>query len=826
MEDSPGYTTRGTHDKDQRLQLAFDFVQYTSRNIFLTGKAGTGKTTFLHRLKASGIKRMAVVAPTGVAAINAGGVTIHSFFQIAPGPFVPDNALMGQKKFSRDKVRLLRSLDLLVIDEISMVRADLLDSIDAVLRRYRDRNKPFGGVQLLMIGDLHQLPPVVKDAEWSLMRQYYDTAYFFSSKALQMSDPVCIELTHIFRQSDHAFIDLLHRIRHNQTDAATIRELNRRYVPGFSPGEEEGYITLTSHNASAQQINHSKLKEIAQPSHTFLAVIRDDFPEQMFPTDTQLVLKEEAQVMFVKNDLSREKQYYNGKIGRVSRIEDDTVYVQCPGETGEIAVQPVEWQNVRYALDESTKEVKETVVGSFTQYPLKLAWAITIHKSQGLTFDKAIIDAAHAFSHGQVYVALSRCRSLEGLVLSSPISSGSVITDQTVSAYSAAVEQNMPDKDKLLVSMRAYQRALLLELFDFSQLARRIQYCLKIAAENAHTVEADATSAWTGLMDGAQADIFDVAGKFHAQLACLLDEPGLPAENTALQDRVKKAALYFEDKLKALLEQMRHSPFDADNAAVRKSIRDAAAEAERVTFIHWKCLAACTGGFDTMRYLRAKADAALDLDNDRTTVHTPRESAPSSSPHPQLYQTLKRWRNSIANEQHLPVYMVLSTRALLELSTWLPATLQELAQIKGIGQRKTAQFGEDILEMVNAYCKEQDAERPEMPISRKAVRAKKEKADTKAVSMALFRSGMSVAEIARERNFVATTIEGHLAHYVGTGELPVEDFVSKDKLGLIMEYLSAHPTNSIMTAKTALGDAVTFADLRFVMKHLEHLQQA
>jgi ATP-dependent exoDNAse (exonuclease V) alpha subunit len=412
------------HNNPQ-LQLAFDFVQYTNKNIFLTGKAGTGKTTFLHQLKKVSPKRMVVVAPTGVAAINAGGVTIHSFFQLPYGPHIPDHENIPtselnpekpqayQKKFNREKIRLIQSLDLLVIDEISMVRADMLDAIDLVLKKYKDRTKPFGGVQLLMIGDLHQLSPVVKEDEWSLLKKYYDTVYLFSSKALQQIPSVNIELKHIYRQSDEYFINILNKIRNNQIDQQTLTELNQRYIPNFSPDEKEGYIVLTTHNASAQEINQNKLKKIKSPSEIFGADTEGEFPSFSYPTEQELELKEGAQVMFVKNDSSSLKCYYNGKIGKVIRMDEDEVYVKCPDDEDEILVKREEWQNVKYFLDEETKEVKENVIGTFTQYPLKLAWAITIHKSQGLTFEKAIIDANASFAHGQVYVALSRCKNFD-----------------------------------------------------------------------------------------------------------------------------------------------------------------------------------------------------------------------------------------------------------------------------------------------------------------------------------------------------------------------------------------------------------------------------
>lgn len=375
--------------RNEQLDLALSFVQFTNKNIFLTGKAGTGKTTFLHNLKKSSQKRMAVVAPTGVAAINAGGVTIHSFFQLPFGPYIPGNKSQPFKRFNRDKINLIRSLDLLVIDEISMVRADTLDGIDEVLRRYRDHSKPFGGVQLLMIGDLHQLSPVTRDDDWNILKDFYSNLYFFSSRALQKTELINIELKHIYRQADSTFIGLLNDVRNNKITQQVLDQLNKRYLPDFNPGDDEGYITLTTHNKTAQEINEQKLEGITTPSHRFKAVVQGDFPEFSYPTIFELEIKPGAQVMFVKNDPSRERIFYNGKIGRIQKIVNEVIYVKCPGESNEIAVEPLEWENIRYELNPDTKEVEEKKAGSFTQYPLKLAWAITIHKSQGLTFEKS-----------------------------------------------------------------------------------------------------------------------------------------------------------------------------------------------------------------------------------------------------------------------------------------------------------------------------------------------------------------------------------------------------------------------------------------------------
>ncbi len=478
--------------KNEQLELAYNFVQFTDKNIFLTGKAGTGKTTFLHNLKKSSLKRMAIVAPTGVAAINAGGVTIHSFFQLPFGPYLANGlglatteaSAQRNRKFNKEKINLIQSLDLLVIDEISMVRADLLDGIDEVLRRYKDHHKPFGGVQLLMIGDLHQLSPVVRDDDWKILRDYYPNLYFFSSRALQKALPVCIELKHIYRQSDTYFIDLLNAVRENRINQEVLANLNQRYIPDFEPGEEEGYITLTTHNNTAQEINDKKLIDLASPKRLFKAKIVNEFPEYSYPTVADLELKVGAQVMFVKNDPSRDKLFYNGKIGKVTKIDDDKVFVKCPGDDWPIEVGPAEWENLKYELNTESKEVEEKVIGSFIQYPLKLAWAITIHKSQGLTFEKAIIDASASFAHGQVYVALSRCKSFEGMVLRSPIALNSVKTDGTVYAYTKKADQEAPDERRLIESKVSFQQSLLHELFDFKLIKSRFFACKKQVEEH------------------------------------------------------------------------------------------------------------------------------------------------------------------------------------------------------------------------------------------------------------------------------------------------------------------------------------------------------
>lgn len=454
------------------LNTAWEFVEKTGKSVFLTGKAGTGKTTFLKRVVEESKKRVVVVAPTGIAAINAGGVTIHSFFQLPLHPFIPGMKIESKFAFSKEKRNIIKTIDILIIDEISMVRSDLLDAIDSVLRRFRNRHKPFGGVQLLMIGDLQQLSPVVTDEDVQFLSQYYPSPYFFGSHALARTDYVTIELKEVYRQQDAVFISMLNAVRGGRPSIEVIRALNSRYCPGFVPPPDEGYIRLTTHNHIADEYNSRQLSLIDDQAHSFEAEVSGNFPESSYPVDFRLELKAGAQVMFVKNDPSSDKRYYNGKIGIVTDFYEEYIMVQCPGEDEKIAVEPLEWENSRYVINEQTQEMESEVIGIFRQYPLRLAWAITIHKSQGLTFDKAIIDAASAFASGQVYVALSRCRTLEGMVLATPLRQDAVITDLRVEDYiegqEAAAVRSLSRLDSI---KEEYYKELLGELFDFNELA-------------------------------------------------------------------------------------------------------------------------------------------------------------------------------------------------------------------------------------------------------------------------------------------------------------------------------------------------------------------
>ena len=694
-----------------QLQLAQSFIQYTNRNVFLTGKAGTGKTTFLKRLKTLSPKRMVVLAPTGVAAITAGGQTIHSFFQLPFGPFLPGYAQAeggsNKYKFSKRKIDIIRTLDLLVIDEISMVRADLLDAIDDVLRRYRGNQQPFGGLQLLMIGDLHQLAPVVKDDEWDLLRDSYPTMYFFGSNALRQTDYVTIELQHIFRQTSQHFIDILNRVRDSNADAAVLAELDKQYRPNFEPKDKDGYITLTTHNYQSNEINQGKLKKLKSKLVRYQATITGNFPEQMYPTKFELELKEGAQVMFVKNDPSPEKRFYNGKIGRIVNIEDDIVYVDCGGSESTIEVSPAEWQNASYKIDSQTKEITEVVDGTFTQYPLKLAWAITIHKSQGLTFDKVIIDAAQAFSHGQVYVALSRCRTLEGIVLSSHIVSDCLIGDEQVSRFNREMEQKVVDKQTLDESKLQYEINLIADMFDFSAINHEMQRCLRIFLKNSGVIVGRPDEKLSPVLPRINTEILAVADNFGRQVRQIIGQ-GV-TDNQFLQERIGKACGYFVSKLGELvIDVLDTINFTTDNSEVEKDADESLQKIRDLALQKKRCIEAMSDGFEVQKYLKERAKSILDDGKAKKEKGAKGKSDGDAEniTNAKLFMNLRLWRNLMAEELNVPAYMVLQQKALVGISEALPENIAALVKVKGVGKAIARRYGAEIVDIVRNYMKD------------------------------------------------------------------------------------------------------------------------
>ena len=540
-------------EQNTELRLAWDFVEHTGTSIFLTGKAGTGKTTFLKAVREHSSKRMVVVAPTGVAAINAGGMTIHSFFQLPLSPYIPGTSFKDRYDFGKEKRRIIRTLDMLVIDEISMVRSDLLDAIDSVLRRYRDASRPFGGVQLLMIGDLQQLTPVMTAQDEEFLRSHYDTPYFFGSKALRQISYVTIQLTHVYRQQDHAFIEILNHIRDGNASAADLARLNERYRPAFIPKAEEGYIRLTTHNRMADSYNERELGKLPGRRFVYRAEIEGTFPEYNYPVEVSLELKVGAQVMFVKNDASGKHQYYNGRIGHVVALDEEHIEVRCPGDKEPIGVEPQEWENTKYVINERTRVIEPQVQGVFRQYPLRLAWAITIHKSQGLTFERAIIDAGQAFASGQVYVALSRCKSLEGLVLATPIGGQSIINDGRVMEYISGQQEAARKSINELPGLKEdYFRVQLLDLFDFTALFAAEQMVYRTLLEYFHA-QPKLTTYHGALVQTLQGKVMNVAHKWQALIRTQTSD-GLHEDG--FLERVKRSSAYF---LETLEQEMGHA---------------------------------------------------------------------------------------------------------------------------------------------------------------------------------------------------------------------------------------------------------------------------
>lgn len=825
------------HNKE--LDLAWDFVENTGTSIFLTGKAGTGKTTFLKELRRRSPKRMIVVAPTGVAAINAGGVTIHSFFQLPLSPFIPDASYAdeGEKRrfrFSSEKRNIIRTLDLLVIDEISMVRSDLLDAVDSVMRKYRNPYEPFGGVQLLMIGDLQQLAPVVVESEEALLRQYYDTPYFFGSHALSQLPYVTIELQQVFRQRDEAFVGLLNRIRENRIDQSVVDMLNSRYNPAFHPQPEEGYIRLTTHNMLAQRYNEGELAKLTTPASLFEAKVDGTFPEYAYPTEQNLTLKVGAQVMFVKNDSSSQHLFYNGRIGHVTAISGQAISVRCPGDDADINVQPLAWENTRYSLNEETREIEEIVDGTFTQYPLRLAWAITIHKSQGLTFERAIIDAGASFAHGQVYVALSRCKTLEGLVLVSPIQERSVFGDAEVSRFIAAeAEQARQSVARLAQLKQAYYAHLLCELFDFSNLIKKEGFLCRILDEFFYRTYPALLNRHKTALPLLKEKVELVSQKFIA-LVGSLDAEQMHGE--AFLQRVIGGAEYFHQALEEVLGTLlEETTAETDNKEIQRRFKDALSETRQAYSAKFQLLAlTAEHGFSTLSYLKDKEHAILQATEEAAhsrrsrgqgrkgsgNATAPRAEISADIKYPVLYERLRDWRYQKSESLRLPVYAILHQKALICMSNFLPCSSAELVAIPFFGKISTEKYGAELLEIINEYVEQNHIERP-IPIVKADAPTSVPKKDTRELSFELYKAGHTPEQIANERLLTVNTVYKHLAHYVDKGDLSAADFVAPSKIQTILQVVERLGKKAELTAlKELCGPGISYTDIRFVLASL------
>lgn len=701
-------------EKDVIFETAERYVKATGRSVFLTGKAGTGKTTFLKYITETTAKRFVVLAPTGVAAINAGGSTIHSFFQLPLCPYLPDvKELVTEyqmperyRSLRKERVKIIRTLDLLIIDEISMVRADLLDAVDMTLRKYRRNDRPFGGVQLLMIGDAQQLSPVVKDNERQYMAQVYPSPYFFHSKALSKLSYVTIELQKVHRQKDADFLEILNAVRENRLTSRLLERLNSR-VGVEPPVMEDGTepIRLTTHNARADEVNSRKMAALKGDPYSFIARVEGDFPENAYPAEEELQLKPGAQVMFIRND--SDGNYYNGKLGKVEKIANGVVTV-VDQEGRSIDVNPVEWPNAQYELDDESGEICQNVVGTFRQIPLRVAWAITIHKSQGLTFDNVIIDAGAAFAFGQVYVALSRCRSLEGIVMESPVRSSIIYGDEHVAAFNAAASDPEAVAGALDVEEKGYAYGKYREVFEFGSMCSSFRYLLKLwsgVLQDTYTPEYDRLQeAYKTLYE-----VSKVADTFRQQISAIERKSLASAGNddSYLHERLMKSAGYFLPLVKAVRETcMGVYDLEIDNKETKKKVKEVMDELlTGLDIVFYSLEAFQAECFDVERICRVRTECHLK-ERKQSARRKLRKLEPAEAGqgviNEELRERLLQWRMERFKKDNVPAYTIMHQSTLLQIATLIPTTKNELLAIKGFGETSYNKYGEEIL----AICSE------------------------------------------------------------------------------------------------------------------------
>lgn len=746
----------GRIEKDSRFLLAERYIQETGISVFLTGKAGTGKTTFLKHIVAGCSKRLAVVAPTGVAAVNAGGVTIHSFFQLPLCPYLPDvkelvtEYQMPEKNRSlrKDRVKILRTLELLIIDEISMVRADILDAIDATLKRYRKNDRPFGGVQLLMIGDVQQLPPVVTESEKPFMDQVYPSPFFFNSRAFRKLGYIVIELNKIHRQRDAEFTSMLNDIRTGNPSDQTLERLNRRLDPGFDPPSGEYWIRLTTHNHQSDAINREKMDALKGKSMIFKAEIDGNYPESAYPAETELRIKKGAQVMFTRNDTSGNSMYFNGKIGTVTSLDPEIIVTDENGN--EIIVNREKWDNVRYEINPETQEIQAVNDGSFTQYPLRAAWAITIHKSQGLTFDRVVIDAGKAFSFGQVYVALSRCRSLDGIVLTTPITRKCTFRNMEVSIF----ENGYTPENQAFESLDNYRESYLVDkicsTFSLGRIASLSLKLEKLWKGSLGSVYPKISARFTALVTGQDEDfsgveaIASVGTRFQSQIREIFADQSRCTEDrdAFVNERISKACAYFTAQLGYYAKAIAPTCLvEIENKETQKVFKNIAEELLKELIFRLSLYrATMADGFSVKLYSRVATECELEktgtlkscvrriisasraaadkdggnagtdnakdkkevpesgMDADTSDIDTEYDEATEK-----LLKVLKAWRKMKYEELHLPAFMIMHQKVLVQIAEEKPASREELMQINGFGKKQWDKYGEEILEIIEEY---------------------------------------------------------------------------------------------------------------------------
>ena len=731
-------------------KIASRFINSTMRHVFLTGKAGTGKTTFLKQIAKTTHKNHVIAAPTGIAALNAGGVTLHSLLQLPFGSFIPSedisnmqtisdqihtpSSLVKKVRFNKPKMNMLREMELLIIDEVSMLRADVLDAIDVMLRRVRfQKNQPFGGVQILFIGDLLQLPPVIKDREWKYLSPYYQSAFFFEAKALQNNKPIYIELMKVYRQDDPKFVAILNHFRDNAPTQDDLDTLNNTCYTPSTPKNKDGAIFLTTHNRKADEKNAFSLKQLKGKSHYFDAEIDGDFPEHIYPVEFKLELKKDAQVMFIKNDYSGEQRYFNGKIGKVKSINDEDITVSFDDGSPSTTVELYTWENKRFTLNNETNEIQEKIIGTFMHFPIKLAWAITVHKSQGLTFHKAELDLSAAFAPGQVYVALSRLSSLQGLVLSSPLRFSNLRNNEIVAAYAENKEKPEVLTDKLKSDSREFLVAETLKAFDFGNISKQLYYHIQSYDKDEKKSAKQKFKSWAEELANSVKEPKEVAEKFQVQLRWIMNNPD-PDQLQNLLQRIQAAKGFFEPLLKGFSKKVFGHSLDVEN---EKGVKKYRTELTDIELLFFKQLHGIY-----------KAEALV-----KSTI----ENAELQ-----------------ADEMHKSELYV--------------------------DRRKVT--------------KEYHADEP----IRKRVKEKKEKKiPTRDITLALYREGKSIAEIAKERSLTIGTIEGHFIPFIKSGEVKLAELVDKIKIAAIIEAVAKLDTYFAGPLKEKLGDNFSYGEIRLVL---------
>lgn len=738
------------------------FINGTNRSIFLTGKAGSGKTTLLRNIVQHTHKHTVIVAPTGIAALHAGGVTIHSMFQLPFGAFAPAAHIdinhisfelhtLAQLpkeivKLSSAKRNIIRHMELLIIDEVSMLRADLLDAIDTVLRHIRRRrNDVFGGVQVLFIGDMLQLPPIVKDDEWNYLQKFYKSLYFFDALAFTHQKPIVIELQKIYRQTDQMFVGILNNLRNNIFTSHDLQILNERYIPNFKAKETDSYIFVTTHNRKADAINAAELKQLKGGIFTYKAFVQNDFPEHLYPVDYTLELKVGAQVMCIKNDYSGGSQYYNGKIGKISALDSNTIELEFPDTGNTVTMDLYTWENKRYVLNHATGTIDETVIGTFTHFPIKLAWAVTVHKSQGLTFKQAIIDVSEAFAPGQIYVALSRLESLEGLVLSQPIVDDAPDQSQRLLQFTNARHTHSDLDSEYSKAAQEYLHTTILQTFDFNSVMQELQYHI-----DTYTKEENRSTKQQFLpqIQEIKKDllpIVDIGDKFSKQLQTLIYNN---SENTVLKERIQKAYDYFEPLLTNISKKI---------CAIINLLND-------------------------LRGVKAYATELKNLEV-------------------QYFNKLQKIKKCIAL-----IDAIVSNETIKK---------ETFASIVHDSERSR------ILEQPIVKGKKGKKIKSEKSYKEALAKPIKDTRHTREISFDLYTQGKTIADIAAERELTSITIEKHLAYFVAEGMLDATELIDKQTLQTITKTIKTLQTKSLKEVKDALPDDISYTEIRFAMAYLE-----